>query len=270
MPNHVKNILTIKGTVKEVNAFVNAITREEIENGESQRIVDFNTLIPMPETLHVCSGGPSDMCCRVYIKNLFKTNKKEYHELYKTIKEYNSKQNWEHEKMELELLTDEDEEEEVARLLKDYSKSEKRWDENDPVFETKDDIINYGSKIATNIKLYGCKDWYNWCINNWGTKWNAYDQRHCYTERDNIATYELIFCTAWGIPDKFYEKMYDLVHEKYPNLSVRIKYANEDIGSCMGDIIDINTKTCKATCCFYDYEEDEESAEDFYNEVWNY
>lgn len=41
------------------------------------------------------------------------------------------------------------------------------------------------------------KNWYNWSIDHWGTKWNAYDT--C-VEKEGKET-KLSFLTAWGTPD---------------------------------------------------------------------
>ena len=35
------------------------------------------------------------------------------------------------------------------------------------------DIVAIGEKYVTNIELYGCPTWYEWCNRYWGTKWNA-------------------------------------------------------------------------------------------------
>lgn len=43
-----------------------------------------------------------------------------------------------------------------------------------------------------NIKNYGFKTWYEWCVHNWGTKWNSYN---CTLDKKYIA-----FDTAWSPP----------------------------------------------------------------------
>ena len=44
-----------------------------------------------------------------------------------------------------------------------------------------------------NLKNYGSKDWYDWCVKNWGTKWNA-----CGTEFDESNPTQIKFDTAWS------------------------------------------------------------------------
>ena len=41
-----------------------------------------------------------------------------------------------------------------------------------------------------NLKEYGVEGWYQWCVGNWGTKWNAYDG----TSNESC----VMFCTAWA------------------------------------------------------------------------
>lgn len=47
-------------------------------------------------------------------------------------------------------------------------------------------------KQDSNVKKYGHKDWYDWCVQNWGTKWNSYSNR---VGEDYVS-----FETAWAPP----------------------------------------------------------------------
>jgi len=52
-----------------------------------------------------------------------------------------------------------------------------------------------------NTKDYGHSNWYDWCVANWDTKWNAYS---CYTLEDDTIKLEDLsdigFQTAWSPP----------------------------------------------------------------------
>lgn len=74
MPNHVKNIIKLTGAQNEIDYIVNLITKTEEVDGEMQRVVDFNSLIPMPETLNVVSGGCADECLLIYLKKCLRYN----------------------------------------------------------------------------------------------------------------------------------------------------------------------------------------------------
>jgi hypothetical protein len=55
---------------------------------------------------------------------------------------------------------------------------------------------------------YGYADWYDWCVNEWGTKWDVGDGQGIQTWDDH----ELIvyFDSAWSPPIAAYEKLLDL------------------------------------------------------------
>ncbi len=53
-------------------------------------------------------------------------------------------------------------------------------------------------------------DWYNWRLDNWGTKWDVYET-HC--TRMDANTLVLNFYTAWSPPIPVYDKMVDMGFE---------------------------------------------------------
>lgn len=55
----------------------------------------------------------------------------------------------------------------------------------------------------SNIEKYGSSDWYDWNVNNWGTKWDVSEPDHEVSE-DTVTTW---FDTAWGPPLDFYEHL---------------------------------------------------------------
>jgi len=108
----------------------------------------------------------------------------------------------------------------------------------------------------------GAFDWYDWRINNWGTKWNAYDT---YEMSDTAVGFQ----TAWSTPERFIHAL----SEKYPDNTFTVKYADEDIGSNCGRYVyksgeriedwypegDKATSYAKEIWAYddYDYDEDE-------------
>ena len=68
------------------------------------------------------------------------------------------------------------------------------------------------------------QDWYNWCINHWGTKWNASDSMWV---EDNI----LFFQTAWAAPHPVIAAM----AAKFPDLEFTHQWADEDYGNNCGE-----------------------------------
>ncbi len=51
---------------------------------------------------------------------------------------------------------------------------------------------------------YGENNWYDWSINNWGTKWNAVDTQ-LVDDTDKILSYQ--FNTAWDCPRQIAEAL---------------------------------------------------------------
>ena len=62
-------------------------------------------------------------------------------------------------------------------------------------------------------------DWYAWRVENWGTKWDAYDT--CEWEGNSIK-----FFTAWSPPIAWLRE----IALKYPELSFQLDYADEGGG----------------------------------------
>jgi hypothetical protein len=62
-------------------------------------------------------------------------------------------------------------------------------------------------------------DWYNWSIDNWGTKWNSYGFEPVKDE----ARYEFKFDTAWAPPIP----VFDAVTDRFPNLKFDVAWFDE-------------------------------------------
>ena len=80
-------------------------------------------------------------------------------------------------------------------------------------------------ELKTNKSI---KDGYNsggyeWCIKNWGTKWDFDDVELAY-DSDNELDY--VFDTAWSPPGPVVEKMGKL----FPELTFKLKYSEEGVG----------------------------------------
>ena len=56
------------------------------------------------------------------------------------------------------------------------------------------------------LDAQGIPNWYDWNIDNWGTKWNAYDVN---VQRMDDNRFDVTFQTAWGIPEPIMEKIFD-------------------------------------------------------------
>jgi len=213
MPNHVSNILRIVGDDADVKNVLESI--EGIDEDNKPVAIDFNKIIPMPETLKIESGSTTDMCIEIFLTalnqrvavfGLSDSGRQEYADMIKNlnsrkiIKPYNG------------FLTEAEVKEKVESILK---------------FERKDltcldDIYRLGMTALDNVRKYGGKDWYDWSVESWGTKWNAY----CIEAEDNIITFD----TAWSAPIPIFMELV----LKFPNVDFEIEWADEDMGSNTG------------------------------------
>jgi hypothetical protein len=76
-----------------------------------------------------------------------------------------------------------------------------------------------------NVK-YGADNWYNWNIDNWGTKWDCYS--HIEVEEG-----EVHFDTAWSTP----MRALMMLSRMFDDITIEVKYADEDFGSNVGKYI---------------------------------
>jgi hypothetical protein len=70
----------------------------------------------------------------------------------------------------------------------------------------------------TEQEMFDSEGWYDWNIQNWGTKWNANTNYYDYEEDSEQFTVD--FDTAWSPPIAWLEK----VVAKYPELTFNLAY----------------------------------------------
>ena len=78
-------------------------------------------------------------------------------------------------------------------------------------------------KAIRNYRKYGYATWYHWSCNNWGTKWNSYNQAR--TSENSFS-----FDTAWAHPFPIMSEL----SKMFRSIVFEIKYADEDIGANVG------------------------------------
>jgi len=70
--------------------------------------------------------------------------------------------------------------------------------------------------------IYGKNNWYDWSIENWGTKWNAYN----FSRNEK----SIGFQTAWSAPHPILEELTGM----FPGVYITHEWADEDIGHNCG------------------------------------
>lgn len=191
---------------------------ESIKGEET--LFDFNKVIPMPEALNIEDGSRTDQGMEAY-KNFIAVCK-----LNGTA--------------ERDLLNIPKEKEE-AFLRSRANVSPEAWE--------------LGKTAFQNEQLYGARSWYRWCIDNWGSKWNAMDTNVI----DNVT---IIFYTAWSNVYPVIEKL----AERFPDIKFDYCWADEDLGSNVGTAGFEKGETVH--CSFLEYRSKE--AFEFAAEILNY
>jgi len=81
-----------------------------------------------------------------------------------------------------------------------------------------DPLVNYRvelheAQMALNEKYFRHKDWYSWCVAEWGTKWDIGNEEK--TEFADIVDGEIrvSFDSAWSPPTGAYEKLCDMGYQ---------------------------------------------------------
>lgn len=90
------------------------------------------------------------------------------------------------------------------------------------------DYIFRGNLGIEEKEKYGKDNWYDWSIEHWGTKWNAYD---CVVDIDP-ELHTLEFYTAWNCV----VKVIDEISKTFPDVIITYKWADEDFGYNVGKV----------------------------------
>ncbi len=186
MPNHVTNVVTFHGDQERVYEALKRIQKD----GEGIGTIDFNKIIPMPESLEIEAGSRTDAGLKAYSEFISEC-----------------------------LLEDR------VRHVEDLCITEERergYLENHG--EINRDDFALGKTAYGNLQMYGAPTWYEWCIQNWGTKWNAYDSE--FDAENN----RLRFKTAWTAPHSIIRHL----SEMFPDITFVHEWADEDIGNNYG------------------------------------
>lgn len=245
MPNWVTNKVKFKSRGREI------IDKIISTNEQEEEYLDFNKIIPRPKTLDITSGGNDKYAMQYALLKMSIPKLKETIEKLKAtstsfygnyfVKIYN------HKKYTLEEL------EKVAKEFKEQLESGKQ----DPFDEVNykelgiNSLEDLGNVYINNILQYGADSWYDWCCENWGTKWNA---NNTYVVDDN----EVEFDTAWSCPVNIFKEL----SRQFSGVEIVVEFADEDIGSNCGKITFLNGEIEE----YFDMDGDQ----DFALDTWGY
>lgn len=146
---------------------------------------DFEKIIPMPEDLQMDSGPLEDIAIEAVMRQM--GSRWHFGKIYKTMSDA------------------------------EYERQRSAYDGDDA------SLLKIGLQYITNKVLYGATTWYDWRIDNWGTKWNAYENKQ---DDDNTVRFE----TAWRAPEKVMLRLSEI----YPDAAIEHWWADEDTGNNAG------------------------------------
>ena len=218
MPNYVKNIVFFKGKKEALDKMV-----EYLKQGGRTEL-DFNLFVPEPEDV-TTSLAPAEETV-IAVGEYMTTGTFEClglpSAMYGTARK----------EMESDLghaYTDD------KQLVKDYM-----------IYLLKKPYLDYDywtrcQKWFRNLNNYGHADGYSWRCEKWGTKWNACEPDSLDVliplalekeEKDPYSIMTYTFETAWSMPDGIYKA----ISAKFPDITVEVKYADEDMGHNCGHV----------------------------------
>lgn len=180
MPNHVKNIVKMKGITT-----LPVFTEKESYDKKMVMSLDFEKIIPMPESLRITSGTMEALAVEAAIRKAAAAAKEPFGPKI------------------CPAMTDS---EYKAALTKSN--------------ETEDELCKLGAQYIHNLIFHGAATWYDWCIEHWGTKWNAY-------ENTQVDSDTITFETAWSAPAPIIAQLAKM----YPEAEIEHWWADEDTGS---------------------------------------
>lgn len=196
MPNWVENVVTAPN-IEKLDIY------QTDDYGD--KVIDFNKIIPMPESLNVTSGSSNDTDIMSYLTQKGSLN---IHDL---------------DPESLNILTihvqnmfDSDWLNTVYGRLCDLTPQDKQAS-----YES-------GKMLVDNINKYGFATWYDWSIDTWGTKWNA--------SSGSVSSNLISFQTAWSAPIPVIVAL----SKQYPDITFEHKYADEDASSNTGCLTYLN------------------------------
>lgn len=168
MPNHIMNQLHLSGEQKRIDDLLKSVKGED-------SVLDFNKIIPMPESLNIECGSRTDRGLKaykdfVYVYTFAGTEEKDL------------------------LNIPKEKEAAFLRVRQDIRRDE--WE--------------LGRTAFQNEQKYGAPTWYQWAVAAWGTKWSAYNAE---IVEDNTIMFNTAWSRAMPVIQKLAENFPDIKFE---------------------------------------------------------
>lgn len=185
MPNHVTHRVVFRGPSEALAAFKAKCFRPQREGEEPS--LDFETLIPMPDSIRATESS-SDVSSGLIVLGRTLPSRSPFSNTSRTPTEMLAFP-W----VKEAGVTDLDG---LKKLL----------------LERSPDCVAKAEAAIRAFEETGFTDWYDWSIEKWGTKWNAYSFEIMVDEPEEL---EFRFDTAWGVP----EPILDAIAKEFPTIN---------------------------------------------------
>jgi hypothetical protein len=228
MPNKIKNILTFDCSKVKLKEILEQIQDDEAGIGS----IDFNKIIPMPESLHMESGSSEYDAISLYLTSINpngkyigteKVSSEQFSEIDNLMKtspnhrEYNNS-------MTVKQVKDTVNNAIVSsKILEGVTKCPEYKSRS--FNDVQNSLVYMGKQYTDNVLNYGCTTWYDWRIDHWGTKWSAHNFIY-YVDENTI-----IFDSAWSAPIPIIKKLIEL----FPDVVIKHKWAGERMDHYVGE-----------------------------------
>lgn len=214
MPNHVTNLVHVTGDEKVILRMLEEIRQEEAGIGS----VDFNRIIPRPESLEIRCGLSTSRCMELYLACVDpgaswhpgqKMDPEGFENLMGSLKRHG-----------------------YGRMA--HPSPERLAETERKLLETgeftdRKEMESLGREAVRNVLQYGSATCIDWCLIHWGTKQNSYGYEAISPEEAKGG--KLVFYTANSCADKVIRKL----SGQYPELFFSYRWADEDFGNHVGE-----------------------------------
>jgi hypothetical protein len=187
MPNYVKHRIWAQGPSEDLSNLIEQYFSDYVDviTGQKQKNLDFEKIIPSP-TIVKETESSSDADFGAYLLQVL-SGEAAYDLGYD--KKINRSQG-----------------EDVSLTIKRFLSENLR-------------VEHSGEMQLRCFKETGCKDWYDWNVKYWGTKWNCMEGKiEAYQHNDETAKLEFTMETAWNPPEPIFQKLAEL----FPNIKFEV------------------------------------------------
>jgi hypothetical protein len=121
-------------------------------------------------------------------------------------------------------------------------------------------------KQIENVEKYGYKDWYDWSLAKYGTKWGDYDVRIDVNQFDELKEITVTYNTAWS---PFEAVFFEEVSKKFPNCFFTTTFNETGMNFVGASIAKNGVADIESVEIDFDYSSYDDSTNEGFDEMMN-